>query len=301
MDVDSVVDGLIKNNNLTNLMDEESRLFRQIRVLNSEFHTLLYENYNKLISAAQIIGQMSNKFDHMEQEISSLSENMDEIIRQSDHLSSNLSGKFKNLSKLSSTYSTLRRLQFSSDLNDLVRTCGEKLSKDVIADDAWMSTQKPRHVRPAIIRLVEELATMSDTVALHCDEGSHIEATKQIHFDSARNNPLMTNINKLFSERIEIFGPVAFTRRAILSGIVKIVLKSLIENLRLQTLNKNDFQQIQIDVKYLQHELSRFVSDENIIFALLDEAVTSAWFRCAKEGEDCSAEAVVGSSVEAVS
>lgn len=287
MDVDALVDGLIKNNNLTSLMDEESKLFRQIRMLNSEFHTLLYENYNKLISAAQIIGQMSNNFDHMEQEISSLSGNMEEIVKQSDHLSSNLSDKFQNLSKLSTTYANLKRLQFSSDLNDLVVSNGQNLSKiltDSIEEENWMTEQRPRHVRPVIIKIIEDIGVISDSLAQYCEDGPHIELTGQpslYHSHNSRvNNPLMNNIKKLFSERIEIYQPVSFKRRTILFGIVKIMLKAMIESVRLMTFNKNGVQQLQIDAKYLQHELTRFVSDENVVFALLDEAVTSAEIRC---------------------
>lgn len=285
--VDALVDGLIKNNNLTSLIDEESKLFRQIRMLNSEFHTLLYENYNKLISAAQIIGQMSNNFDSMEQEIQSLSDNMQEIIKQSDHLSTSLSDKFKNLSKLSTTYSKLKRLQFESDLDDLVLQNGQNLSKilmESIEDEDWTSDVRPRHVRPVIIKIVEELNSLSENLSQFCEEGPHVELTGQpslYHSHNPRiNNPLMNNIKKLFSERIDIFGPVTFKRRVILFNIVKIVLRAMIESVRLKTFNMNGVQQLQIDAKYLQHELSRFVTDENVIFALLDEAVTSAEARC---------------------
>ena len=90
----------------------------------------------------------------------------------------------------------------------------------------------------------------------------------------------MNNIKKLFSDRVEIFQPVQFRRRTILSGIVKIMLRAMIESIRLETFNKNGVQQLQIDAKYLQHELTCFVSNENVIFALLDEAVTSAEIRC---------------------
>lgn len=282
MDVDTLLDGLIKNNNLTNLMDEESKLFRQIRLLNSEFHTLLYENYNKLISAAQIIGQMSNNFDHMEKEINSLADNMQEIIKQSDHLSVNLSDKFENLSKLSSTYSTLRKLQFKSDLNELVVSNGQNLSRalaESIEDEDWMSDQKPRHVRPVVIKLVEDLCSISQELTHYCEDGPHIELKGQHSLFHSRS-PLMNNIKKMFADKIEIYEPVDFDRRSILFGIVKIVLKTMVESLRLRTFNKNGTQQIKIDAKYMQHELSRLVSDENVVFALLDEAVTSAEIRC---------------------
>jgi len=286
-DVDTVVEGLIKNNNLASLVDTEAKLFKKIRMLNSEFHTLLYENYSKLIGAAQIIGKMSSNFDGMESDINSLSENMDEIIKQSDHLSFNLSDKFGRLSKLSNTYHHLRKLQFASDLEDLVLSNGQKLAQKLmvsIEEHDWTSEQKPRHVRPVVIEIIDELSALSENLSHYCEEGPHIELTGQHSLYHRSNpktsNPLMNNIKKLFSERIEIFEPVKFQRRTILFGIVKIMLRAMVESVRLELFNKNGIQQLQIDAKYLQHELSRFVSNENIVFALLDEAVTSAEIRC---------------------
>jgi hypothetical protein len=287
-DVEALVEGLIKKNNLTSLMDEESKLYRQVRMLNSEFHTLLYENYNKLISAAQIIGQMSSNFDHMEDNINSLSDNMSRIIDQSDHLSANLSEKFKRLSRLSKTYSNLKRLQFMSDLEDLVVSSGQYLSKNLMEsfeDENWMTDQRPRHVRPVIIKMIEDLSEMSDVLAQYCEEGPHVESNGQpsLYHNNRVNNPLMNNIKKLFAEKIDIFQPVPLKRRTILFGVSKIMLRTMVECVRLQTFNKNGLQQIQIDAKYLQHELTRFVSDENVIFALLDEVVTSAEIRCVED------------------
>lgn len=52
---------------------------------------------------------------------------------------------------------------------------------------------------------------------------------------SQLDNSLVANLNKLWSERIEIFAPVEFTRVSILTGIVKISLKvSCIEHFVLQ-------------------------------------------------------------------
>ena len=42
------------------------------------------------------------------------------------------------------------------------------------------------------------------------------------------DNSLVANLNKLWSERIEIFAPVEFTRVSILTGIIKISLKVII-------------------------------------------------------------------------
>ena len=42
---------------------------------------------------------------------------------------------------------------------------------------------------------------------------------------SGVDSGLLANIQKLFSERIEIFSPVQFTKVSVVTGIVKIALK----------------------------------------------------------------------------
>lgn len=54
---------------------------------------------------------------------------------------------------------------------------------------------------------------------------------------SALDNSLVANLSKLWSERIEIFAPVEFTRMSILTGIIKISLKVRLGT-RLNILNK---------------------------------------------------------------
>ena len=89
----------------------------------------------------------------------------------------------------------------------------------------------------------------------------------------------------LFSERVDIFSSVVeFSKVSILTGIIKISLKTLLECVvlknistyeahsktvefflllqRLKTFSKYGLQQIQVDAHYLQMNLWRFVSDE---------------------------------------
>ena len=70
-------------------------------------------------------------------------------------------------------------------------------------------------------------------------------------------------VHRLFSERVDIFNSVVeFSKVSILSGIIKISLKTLLECVRLKTFSKYGLQQIQVDAHYLQTNLWRFVSDE---------------------------------------
>ena len=49
---------------------------------------------------------------------------------------------------------------------------------------------------------------------------------------STIDNSLMSNIQKLFSERIEIFSAVEFSKVSVLTGIIKISLKVIIKQLQ---------------------------------------------------------------------
>ena len=96
---------------------------------------------------------------------------------------------------------------------------------------------------------------------------------------TAFDSSLLSNIQKLFSERIEIFSSVEFSKVSVLTGIVKIGLKvrltvgvsssilttcfplrkpflltyfkTLLECVRLRTFGKYGLQQIQVDTHYL--------------------------------------------------
>lgn len=105
-------------------------------------------------------------------------------------------------------------------------------------------------------------------------------AAATTHNAPSIGNSLISNIQKLFSEKIEIFSSVEFSKVSIMTGIVKISLKTLLECVRLRTFSRYGLQQIQVDTHYLQLYLWRFVSDENIVYCMLDEIVASAANRC---------------------
>ncbi|RHZ48819.1 hypothetical protein Glove_541g45 [Diversispora epigaea] len=100
-------------------------------------------------------------------------------------------------------------------------------------------------------------------------------------FASSAN--LMSNIDKLFSDRIEIFGIADFSKFGIMLGIIKIMLKTWIEMIRIQTLSRKTFQQIQIDSEYMRIKLWKFIEDERVLNTMLQELASSAFKRCAED------------------
>lgn len=189
-------------------------------------------------------------------------------------------------------------------LNHYVKVQGliisQMLRKSVETRD-WVNTIEPRNVRAVMKRVVEDTTSIDVQVGLLYEEGvrkAHSSDSSKRTFSvysssrqQARYAPsytpsapmdtnLLSNIHKLFSERIDIFSPVEFNKVSVLTGIIKISLKTFLECVRLRTFGRYGLQQIQVDCHYLQMYLWRFVSDENLVHFLLDEIVASTAHRC---------------------
>ena len=72
------------------LMDSEASIYKQIQSLDSEMQTLVYENYNKFISATDTIRKMKVDFKKMEDEMELLADNMTSITAFSGTVSDTL-------------------------------------------------------------------------------------------------------------------------------------------------------------------------------------------------------------------
>lgn len=75
-------------------------MVRQIRALDSDMQTLVYENYNKFISATDTIRKMKNDFRKMEDEMDRLATNMAVITNFSARISATLQDRHERITKL---------------------------------------------------------------------------------------------------------------------------------------------------------------------------------------------------------
>ncbi|XP_055375834.1 vacuolar protein sorting-associated protein 51 homolog [Condylostylus longicornis] len=192
-------------------------------------------------------------------------------------------------------------------LDSYVRVQGinisQMLRKSIETRD-WLNCLEPRTVRAVMKRVVEELTAIENVVANLYESGNlgisapSSDSSRKTHFSNLTNSKqqyrsnwsnysssqldssYVSNIHKLFSERIEIFTSVEFSKVSIITGIIKISLKTFLECVRLKTFSKFGLQQIQVDTHFLQMNLWRFVSDENLVNFLLDEILGSTVYRC---------------------
>lgn len=97
-------------------MDTENVLVKDTAKLHSEMNTMVYENYNKFISATETIRQMKTDFKEMENHLADLAINMKAITESSDQITGTLSSTRSELTKLSEKNALLKRLSAISSL-----------------------------------------------------------------------------------------------------------------------------------------------------------------------------------------
>jgi len=197
-----------------------------------------------------------------------------------------------NISKLTVAMSNTSQLLLERYVQVVSHDLSLLLGKSVEARD-WLSTVEPRAVRAVMKRIIDDVNLIDSQVGQLYEEGQKKprsgESTRRLGgasrarsvFSSYGNldSSLATNIQKLFSERIDFFTPVKPTKVSVLTLIIKLGLKTLLECVRLKTFSKYGLQQIQVDCHYLQLHLWKFVEDEDIVHHLLDEIMYSAVLR----------------------
>jgi len=106
--------------------------------------------------------------------------------------------------------------------------------------------------------------------------------------NAEKHAQLDRHLDRLFTQKIQVFGPVKFTRGAPWVAVVKAVAKAMVEFTRLiAPLTKQDYRALQLDVQCFRVYVSRNTTtppDEGKTIALLlDEVLASARDRCADQ------------------
>lgn len=175
--------------------------------------------------------------------------------------------------------STAAQTALDSEVVYIGQTAAQMLRVSVLARD-WLRAPEPRGPRAVCRRVVETLAS-ADSAASQLFPTSIKQSS-----DSSRRTiwsrapSSFSPINRIFSERIEVFSPAGADRAALSNGALKVALKALVECVRLRTFGRHGLQQLQVDIHFLQQRLSCMGNDERLLNALLEDALASAQLRC---------------------
>ncbi|CAG5082480.1 Oidioi.mRNA.OKI2018_I69.PAR.g10138.t1.cds [Oikopleura dioica] len=158
--------------------------------------------------------------------------------------------------------------------------CAELIHRSVMAKD-WLNTSEPRGPRPIVKTFIDEIRKIDEECSKFMRQGvrpakSTRSGSMRIETLSQRSN---LNIQRLFTDKIEIYDVVQSTTISVTSGIIKIALKAMLESVRLKTFSSYGLQQIQVDLSCLHHILWRYCEDESHMSTISDEILQSAALR----------------------
>jgi len=170
-------------------------------------------------------------------------------------------------------------------VSQYVTVQGQKLSTMIrkgVETPNWIKRTEPRHVRLVVTLMLKELDIMSREIIQFFKAKKERTSTESraAHAKKGIENEIRRDIDMLFQQKVQMFGAVEFNKLSILTGIVKICLKTFVECIRLQTFGQKGFQQIQVDAYYMRVTFKDYVNDEGLLEQLLDNIITSTADRC---------------------
>ncbi|CAH4036383.1 unnamed protein product [Pieris brassicae] len=190
-----------------------------------------------------------------------------------------LSVEKKDANTVMVNLSTAAQSALDSEVVFIGQTAAQMLRVSVLARD-WLRAPEPRGPRAVCRRVVETLASADSAASQLFPTSFKPSSDSSRRTIWSRAPSSFSPINRLFSERIEVFSPAGADRAALSNGALKVALKALVECVRLRTFSRHGLQQLQVDVHFLQQRLSCMGNDERLLNALLEDALSSAQLRC---------------------
>ncbi|KAL6179605.1 hypothetical protein ACLB2K_051118 [Fragaria x ananassa] len=122
-DPDEYMTLLVHKSNLEGLLQKHVEMAAEIKNLDTDLQMLVYENYNKFISATDTIKQMKSNIVGMEANMEQLLEKILSVQSRSDRVNTSLFERRERIEKLHRTRNLLRKLQFIYDLPARLTKC----------------------------------------------------------------------------------------------------------------------------------------------------------------------------------
>ncbi|KAL5219106.1 hypothetical protein ABZP36_019790 [Zizania latifolia] len=122
-DPDIYMNVLVQQSNLEGLLQRHVKMAAEIKNLDTDLQMLVYENYNKFISATDTIKRMKTNIVGMEANMEQLLSKITSVQSRSDTVNTSLFDKRENIEKLHRTRNLLRKVQFIYDLPTRLNKC----------------------------------------------------------------------------------------------------------------------------------------------------------------------------------
>ncbi|KAJ3191134.1 Vacuolar protein sorting-associated protein 51 [Irineochytrium annulatum] len=108
---------------LTDLIRTDTELISEIKELDGQMKTLVYQNYNKFIAATDTIRSMRDRVEAMDSDMAQLQEKFKAISTGSEAINAALAPKRARIHQLSGVHNLLQKLNFVFELPTQLETC----------------------------------------------------------------------------------------------------------------------------------------------------------------------------------
>lgn len=125
-DASSAFHDMIASHSLEELMQLQNNLTSEIKALDGNMQTLVYENYNKFISATDTIRSMKTHVESMEEEMKRLETSMIKIQEIAEKVGTHVNPKQKQIRELINVYDELQKIKSICDLPSVLRSAIDK-------------------------------------------------------------------------------------------------------------------------------------------------------------------------------
>ncbi|KAF3436540.1 hypothetical protein FNV43_RR23632 [Rhamnella rubrinervis] len=130
-DPDQYMNLLVQKSNLEGILQRHFEMAAEIKNLDTDLQMLVYENYNKFISATDTIKRMKSNIVGMEANMEHLLEKIMSVQSRSDAVNTSLFEKREHIEKLHRTRNLLRKVQI---IYDLPARLGKCIKSEAYAD-----------------------------------------------------------------------------------------------------------------------------------------------------------------------
>lgn len=125
-DVNLYISGLLSKRSPSALIEADNTLRNDIRSLDSDMQTLVYDNYNKFISATDTIRDMNGRVESMDADMSQLNSSIVNITKETVYLSETFAPNRARISRLAGIKQLLTNLGFLFELPQRLTTAIEQ-------------------------------------------------------------------------------------------------------------------------------------------------------------------------------
>ena len=232
----------------------------------------------RLIVAPLVFDALKNKA------LPLLGSTLGRIISQTKHTELGTDAAQNRIHEFGTELSLASQRLITKHVRDTGVRLGEML-RTAIETPNWLKRPEPHGVDGAIEIVVRELKSLQTPLGVLYELGPRKDRQRVLLGSVVGADHKLTvtsdlEFEQLFQKKVSYFDKVEFNSRAISTATIKIALKTYLESVRLQTYSTNGYQQLQLDVHYLNLVLDQYVSDPAALDAMMMDILNSVKERC---------------------